>query len=75
MVVLDFPQPFSVYIYYSICSSNNRNNQIMRGRFNLEKNLGDHNWDRHVDMSIFGVSVVYTYNVSTQYISCEDTSH
>ena len=36
--------------------------------------MGNHTWDKYVNMSIFGVSVVDTYNFATQSISYEDTS-
>ena len=36
--------------------------------------MGTNSWDWRVNMSIFGISVVYTYNVSTEFLAYEETS-
>ena len=76
MVDLDIPQPLSVEIYYSIYSDIHRPNQRYRcDDLKLGKKLGNHDWDHRVNMSIFGVSVVDTYNVESQSLEYEDNSH
>ena len=75
MVDLDIPQPVATEIYYATCSKIVQNNQIRCNDLKLEKKLGTHSWGRRVNLSIFSVSVVDTYNVATQSLAYEETSH
>ena len=75
MVYLYIPKPALVEIYYTTCIYVQQNNQRSCDDLNLKKKLYTHSWDRHVIMSIFRVSVVDTYNVATQSLYYEDTSH
>ena len=75
MVGLDTSQPLEVEIYYDICSSINWHNRRGYDDLKLEKKLGTHYWDHNVNMSIFGVSVVDTYNIATKSLIYEDTSN
>ena len=61
-------------IYYDICSDIYWHNQISNNDIKLEKKLGTRSWHWHVNMGIFGVSVVDTYIISTQSLTYEDTS-
>ena len=74
MVYLYIPKPALVEIYYTTCIYVQQNNQRSCDDLNLKKKLYTHSWDRHVNMSIFRVSVVDTYNVATQYLAYEGTS-
>ena len=38
---------------------------------NLEKKLNSNSWDKRVNMSIFGISVFCTCNVTTNYLAYE----
>ena len=73
MVDLDIPQPLASDIYYATRSAIDQHNLIRYDDIKLEKKLGTHNLD-HVNLSVFGVSVVDTYNFATQYLSYENTS-
>ena len=42
---------------------------------NSEKKLGTNSWGKRFNLSIFDVSFVDTYNVYTQSLAYEDTSH
>ena len=75
MLVLEIPQPLEAYIYYDICSATAWKNQRRLDYLKLEKKLGTHSWYQRVNLSIFGVSVVGIYNVATQYLAYEETSH
>ena len=60
MVDLYIPQPVSEEIYYAKCSAFELHNRIRCDDMKLENKLGTNSWDKHVDLSIFGVSVVET---------------
>ena len=75
ILMLDIPKPLEVDIYYTICSSMVRHNQISRNDLKLDRKLGNHSWDHHVILSILGVYVFGKYNVATQYLSYEETYH
>ena len=67
MVYLETPQTVAAYVYYDTCIAINRKNQRRCDDLKLDPKLGT--------LSIFGVSVVETYNVATQFLAYEDTSH
>ena len=75
MMDLDTHKPVAMEMYYATHSAVDRNNRRRCADIKLEKKLGTHSWDTGFNMSIFGVSVVETYNVSTQSLSYENTSH
>ena len=72
MLELNIPQPLEADIHYNIYSSIGRHIKIRYNYIKLEKKLGFHSWCHHVNLSICGVSFVYTYNVETQSLSHED---
>ena len=61
-------------IYYAACSAFDWHNLRRCDDLKLEKKLGTHNWGWCVNLSIFCVSIVDTYNVSTQLLAYEETS-
>ena len=67
MVDLYTPKLLLEEMYYTTCSSNEPHNQRRCDDLKLDPKLGT--------LSIFGVSVVETYNVATQFLAYEDTSH
>ena len=75
MMDLYIPKPVSVDMHYDRCSSFAHCNRRRRGDLKLEKKLGTKIRDKCVYMSIFGVSVVDTYNVATKYLTYEETSN
>ena len=74
MLDLDIPQPLEVEIYYTICISVGRHNKKRCDDLKLEKKLETYSRYQSFNLSIFGVSVVDTYNVATQYLEYEETS-
>ena len=75
MLDLEIPQHLEADIYYTIWSDIWGNNQRSCNNLKLEKNLGTQSWYQRVNLRIFSVSVVETYNVATQYMAYEDNSH
>ena len=74
MVDLDIPQPVASGIYYDTCISTDRNIRRRCNDIKLENNVDTHGWDRLVNMDIFGVSVLGSYNFDTKSLSYERTS-
>ena len=72
---LDTHQPLEADIYYNIGSAIFWGNQISCNDLKLYKKLGNYIWDQRVNMGVFGVSIVDTYNVETQSLAYEDTYH
>ena len=62
-------------MYYATRNTVDRHNRRKCDNLKLEMKLGTHIWEKLVNLSIFGVSVVYTYNVSAQYLAYEETYH
>ena len=60
-------------MYYATFSTNKQHDQRRCDYIKLEKKFGTKIWDWHVSLSIFGVSVVDTYNITTQMLSYENT--
>ena len=73
MVYLNIPIPVSEDMYYATRSDFDKNNQRRCDDIKLEKRLGTHIWYLSVNMSIFVVSVVDTYNVATKSLAYEET--
>ena len=69
------PQLLAPGIYYDIFSAINWHNQRRYNNIKLDNKLVTHILDQSVNLSIFGVSVVETYNKATQYMAYEDTSN
>ena len=75
MVVLEITQPVVAEMHYATCSAIDRHNRRSCDDIKLEKNLVNKSWEKRANLRIFGVSVVDTYNVATQSLYYEDTSH
>ena len=56
-------------------SSIGTNNQRRCDSIKLEKKLGAHIWDQHLNMSIFNVYFFETYNVAKKYLTYEENYH
>ena len=57
-----------------IYSAVDQNNRRRCDDIKLEKKMGTHIWYKRVNLSIFGVSFVDTYNITNKSLSCEYTS-
>ena len=75
MVELDIPKQVEADIYYDTYISVNRHNWISCDGLKLDMKFVTYSWYWHVNLSIFGVSVVEIYNVAPQYLAYEDISH
>ena len=75
MLYSDILKPFAADIYYATCIDIECYNQRRCDDIKLEKNLGTKCWYRRVNISIFCVSIFYTYNVATQSLEYEETYH
>ena len=75
MVDLETPNPVAADVYYATCSGIEEQNRRRCDDLKWENKLGTCSWDKRVNMGIFGVSVVDTYNVATQYLAGEINYH
>ena len=72
MVDLYIPQPVSAEIYYATRSIIDWNNQIHCDDIELDNNVVINSCDRYFNLIVFGVSIFYTYNVATKFLTYED---
>ena len=73
MVELDIPKQVEADIYYDTYISVNRHNWISCDGLKLDMKFVTYSWYWHVNLSIFGVSVVDTSNYSTPFLKYEET--
>ena len=66
MVGLDIPEPVSEDMYYATFSAFDQHSISRCNDLKLEKKLVNHSWDKSVNLIVFGVYIVDTYNVATQ---------
>ena len=72
---LDTHKKFAVYIYYATHSTVERNNRKRCDYLKLENNLVTSIYDKHVNLSVLGVSAVGTYFIDNQHFIYEDNYH
>ena len=62
-VVLEIPQPEATNVCCNVCGQTDQHNRKRQDDLDLEKTLVTASWDTRVNLSLFGISVVDTYNV------------
>ena len=72
-VELKVPQPKACEVYYNTCASIDHHNRHRQATLKLETKLKTHEWDRRVNMSIFGMCIVDTWLAWSQCTGSKET--
>ena len=75
MVELNIPQQVSSEMYYATYSAVDNHNRRSWDDIKLEKHFSTHSWEKNVNLSMLGVSVIYTCNYTNQSLAYEETCH
>ena len=61
--MLEIPQPEATSIYYEVCGQIDQHNRKRQDDLDIEKTLVSHAWHIRVNISLFSISVVDSFNV------------
>jgi Transposase IS4 len=57
-------QPYACYLYYAACGRIDQHNRLRQASLKLETKLKTTMWNRRVNMSLFGMTVVDSYDLA-----------